>query len=969
MQRYGTNRQAPCARAAARPHITVCAPVGCRRVSSEVPKGSAHQVRADRVSTRAAWARPAQSNDSVMAWEAYRPREGPQAERVDSLRLLFSPQLASEGLNGDGAAAEAKRGEAAAESELPPRLAAAKEELAALEKLSEDCSGLETRLEAALSRLSAVAAEKQRVSSKTSSLTKTCEALLAEQTAMEDKVKFLLEPLGFFRDVDRLAEVFGVDKEGGPRLQPSGPQFSDTMRRIDAALGFFDAHMHYRDAPAYRARMAHVQVAALELCRDAIQNLCANALRSAVYTSGVQAAATGRTADSAAEHQLEAWYPYSKFRALAPRLRELSLEFEIRAFPEAAAADEGDIKPAICPRAMEFLERAELEYVLVRKKLLSSGVRKELARLAIEGQGASAQGRAGGGAALLSLVRLGSSYLGRLLTLESQLFFDSFGPYASKLATLPPRRALAHLPLGSIEELKLPSIADEDGEEDASDQAGQFWYCLEEILGSLYSLARPLLVHCNDIDSLCALVETVREELDRRRHYARTHDLSDSAKLLTGEAGPLAWVLHRCAADAQERLSLVGRQHLLSEVAAYLPTDSDMDYPGILERFVEKANREGAGYENLDVFDTWYPPVGSLLRLLAQLYRAVETHVFEDLANAAVTACTKSLMSMRSTLMNHGKSAGDAEMFLVRHLLVLREQLSPFNIRLLHVERSLDFSTTAQALQEFMREGGLLSRRVLNMTAQNPLVNLLVEGRPRVKEDATDGKAALEKNLKEGCNNWIEIALNDLLGPLKDWLTKVSALAMEADEGGNSPKLSSAGIQRVRLLPSASPDRIKEIADVALAGAAKALPARLRQLHLYILNTSTQTVLFRPVQRRVSQALQDVTAIVQQLEAVDESGSQRWQEILSSLKALNTLVVTADVARFERSPAAAPSSSPPEPNPAPKVDPTPLAEPTPQVESTSKRASSPAGESTARSDPLPQSNADNEGEDEGEDEV
>mmetsp|Transcript_15504 Transcript_15504/g.47268 ORF Transcript_15504/g.47268 Transcript_15504/m.47268 type:complete len:485 (-) Transcript_15504:164-1618(-) len=433
-------------------------------------------------------------------------------------------------------------------------------------------------------------------------------------------------------------------------------------------------------------------------------------------------------------------------------------------------------------------------------------------------------------------------------------------------------------------------------------EGGILWNALEDVMGALYGLARPLLIHCNDIDALCALVETVREELDRRRHAARTSSGAGgpTQRLLAGEAGPLAWVLRRCAADAQERLSLVGRQHLLSEVAAYLPAEGDLDYPGILERYVA-----GGGGGEADVFDTWYPPVGALLRLLAQLYRAVETRVFEDLADAAVTACTKSLISSRAALLQRGGDAGDAELFLVRHLLVLREQLSPFSIRLLRVERSLDFSSTAAALAEFMRDGGLLSRAVLRVGADNPLVNLIVEGRPRVKEDAMDGKAALERHLKEGCNNWIELALSDFLGPLKDWLTKVLALAMDAAEGGAAPRISAEGVERLRSLPLASPDRVLRVVRESLDGARKALPGRLRQLHLYILNASTQSVLFRPVQRRVTQALQDATTVVQQLEALDESETKnpKWQEVLAGIKALNNAVITADPASAPAPPA------------------------------------------------------------------
>eukprot|EP01036_Dinobryon_divergens_P027874 gene27874-36723_t len=78
-----------------------------------------------------------------------------------------------------------------------------------------------------------------------------------------------------------------------------------------------------------------------------------------------------------------------------------------------------------------------------------------------------------------------------------------------------------------------------------------------------------------------------------------------------------------------------------------------------------------------DVYETWYPPMRSTLSLLSKLYGVVEMAVFEDFARRSIGAL-------------HG------DLFLVRHLLILREQL---------VEKHLDFSPTGLAFNRILVGG------------------------------------------------------------------------------------------------------------------------------------------------------------------------------------------------------------------------------------------------------------------------
>jgi len=109
----------------------------------------------------------------------------------------------------------------------------------------------------------------------------------------------------------------------------------------------------------------------------------------------------------------------------------------------------------------------------------------------------------------------------------------------------------------------------------------------------------------------------------------------------------------------------------------------------------------------------------------------------------------------------------NSDLFLVKHLLILREQLSPFDIELRSVERQLDFSDAGKAVARFLANR---NRRIFSVSTENALVTLLREG-VSVQESAVDSKRDLEDALRSAVSTQlVAFCYLNVLGGM-EWIT------------------------------------------------------------------------------------------------------------------------------------------------------------------------------------------------------
>ena len=168
-----------------------------------------------------------------------------------------------------------------------------------------------------------------------------------------------------------------------------------------------------------------------------------------------------------------------------------------------------------------------------------------------------------------------------------------------------------------------------------------------------------------------------------------------------------------------------------------------------------------------------------------------------------------------------------ADLFLVKHLLILREQLSPFDIQLRSVERQLDFSDAGKAVSRFLANQ---NRRLFSMSNENALMTLLREG-VSVQEASVDSKRDLDDALRSACNDFIEHTSTSLAGPLLGLVEQYKAAS------------SSSSSDNLLSLPFLSADSIKAVLEETNENLNSKLDEVTSQMVLYLESSATQGIL------------------------------------------------------------------------------------------------------------------------------
>ncbi|XP_048543098.1 LOW QUALITY PROTEIN: conserved oligomeric Golgi complex subunit 3-like [Triticum urartu] len=431
--------------------------------------------------------------------------------------------------------------------------------------------------------------------------------------------------------------------------------------------------------------------------------------------------------------------------------------------------------------------------------------------------------------ALPSFTRSGCAYLMEACQFEHQLFAHFFPASASDVSSMAP--------------------------------------LMDPLCTHLYDTLRPRLIYEGNIDSLCELVDILKVEV-----------LGEQLSRRGKSAAGLRPILQRILADVLERLAFCARTHIREGIANFRPSDEDLDYPGKLERStISSANVS----DNSDMYATWYRPLEKTVSCLSKLYHCLESSVFTGLALEAIEVCSASLQSASKVIAKRATPM-DGQLFLIKHLLILREQIAPFEIEFSVTHKELDFSHLLDHLRRILR--GQVS--LFDWSRSTSLARTFS---PRILENQIDARKELEKGLKSTCEEFIMSITKLVVDPMLSFVTKVTAVKVALSSGSQGQNLDSVLAKPLKTQAFASSDKVAELVQKVGTAIQQDLPKAMTKLMLYLQNPSTRLIIFKPIKSNIVEAhiqLQSLLNSEYSAEEIQSIGMLSISDLQSQLDSL-----------------------------------------------------------------------------------
>lgn len=345
---------------------------------------------------------------------------------------------------------------------------------------------------------------------------------------------------------------------------------------------------------------------------------------------------------------------------------------------------------------------------------------------------------------------------------------------------------------------------------------------LERLCQGLYDLLRPFIISIYHLETLAELCSILKLEM-----------LDDHVLGNPNELGAFETIVKQMLEDVQERLVYRTNIYIKSDILGFQPSSGDLAYPEklqMMEDIAQSLNREATQSNESDMVEVslnvtgesddgrkgmipvfcfkratdvklfvslgstspadlhgmWYPTVRRVLVCLSKLYRCIERGIFQGLSQEALSSCVDSLIAASNGIALT-KTQIDGQLFLVKHLLILREQIAPFHTDFSIRETKVDFGKTKTAANRLLHAESI--SRMFQVGNQNSLLEFMLDGKPEIKEYFIDSKKHVDRQLKLACEDFIDSQTRFLIGQLQDFITRAGAIVELAKKDKSSSKV------------------------------------------------------------------------------------------------------------------------------------------------------------------------------------
>ncbi|EDW78166.1 uncharacterized protein Dwil_GK24854 [Drosophila willistoni] len=663
-----------------------------------------------------------------------------------------------------------------------------------LEQRKAECSDMLQQISVAMGRLQALSDEYEFVHQKTSALNTASEQLIDEQEKLQDLSQDIQRRLHYFSQVELLNQ-----RLQSPTLSVASEAFRECLNKIDECLNYIAENPKFKDSAAFNVKYRQCLAKATGLVRNYVTNVINQATEATLHPKQNVSDATNALKAPDAAFALY----YGKYQTAAAKVKRVSQLIESR-LEEHSGQEYG-----------QLMTDLQQHYLAQRASVMSPAVNSSIQNVKIAHKGDHC-----------SLTRSACSFLVHVCQDEQRLFYQFFTTGAPHLTVY-----------------------------------------LDGLCTILYDTLRPFIIHINHLETLAEICSILRIEM-----------LEEHVQQNPTALEAFGTTVHQLLQDVQERLVFRAHLYLQSDIQNFSPSSGDLAYPEKLEMMesialslqepaqlrrsdsrvsiissassaletesVDTAYRVKQLNSPADLHGMWYPTVRRTLVCLSRLYRCVDRPIFQGLSQEALKLCIQSV-SHAAAKISAAKTPIDGELFEIKHLLILREQIAPFRVDFTVKETSLDFSKVKTAAF------GLLQKRkqLFSMGSNNALLEFLLEGTPQIKEHLLDSRKEVDRQLKTVCEQYIKDAVNMLVSPLITFLDKAQAL-LSSTTAPETPKANYA----LRQSPWASPQQISSIIQEAQRLIKAKLAVLQRAMQLYLSNRDTEFIIFRPIRNNIIQS-------------------------------------------------------------------------------------------------------------------
>ncbi|SMQ55290.1 unnamed protein product [Zymoseptoria tritici ST99CH_1A5] len=586
-----------------------------------------------------------------------------------------------------------------------------------------------------LALLSTLSDSFKAVEEQTEAFRRQCESLIVEQKRLTSLADAIDENAQYYAYLEPMTRR--LNAPGAANLV-KGQDFSEMLSNLDSCLEYMESHPNHKESAMYRSRYRLLLTRGLTLIRHHFTKSLGEI--GADISKRIQSGQLKETTHSA--------LLYAKFRVPAPEMKALGVEIQKRAVPTPDDVDAGRE-----PEYLSLLRELYQSYSTTRGRLVLPLVAKKMAELAETPQQSD----------VVAFAKSALSFVRGITLDEYDLWFEWF------------------------------------------ETEGALYEFLESLLEPMYDYLRPRTIHETKMEKLCDLCAMIQGR------YMDVESDDDDAESSAANSSynsrhpqrrlDFASLVHPALEDAQTRLVFLTVNVLRDSIENFKPKPEDLEVNPRAPPAAMNGNKNGPvlsgkrapsvpstpAPKNLVVVDEdtddaesifskrfptepttspstrqWYPPLRKAIWLLRRIYRLVNSTVFDDLAHRIVHSTIAALIHASQQITSK-KTAQDGHLFLITHLLHLKQSIVAFDIEFIPPEVQFDFSSYTNTFYELRERGSLW-----NPASWMRLVGGAVGGGllPKVVENMLDAKAELDGRLRTVINDFVNGYATHITAPV-----------------------------------------------------------------------------------------------------------------------------------------------------------------------------------------------------------